>query len=198
MAKRKTASPTPEGTISIDQLTPDDRNANKHSDRGRKVVKQSLEELGAGRSILVDRENRIIAGNLTAEQAKQAGIRHVRIVETTGDELIAVRRTDLSLDDPKARRLAIVDNRAQELSLSWDDEVLQSLDAEGIQIQDLFRREDVTDAEESRVDVEDLFPYKVYPVLLSVPLESAHHLKKALSQLQKIPGIVIDEGMNLQ
>jgi len=51
----------------------------------------------------------------------------VIVVESRGDQLIAVQRTDLELDDPAARELAIADNRAAELGLEWNPTVLSEL-----------------------------------------------------------------------
>ena len=58
---------------SIKDLIPDNKNANRGTDRGRQAVRDSLENLGAGRSILIDRKGRVIAGNKTLEGAKQPG-----------------------------------------------------------------------------------------------------------------------------
>jgi len=55
-------------------LSPDEHNANRGTPRGRAVLDKSLQELGAGRSILVDRNGRIIAGNKTHEAAAGAGL----------------------------------------------------------------------------------------------------------------------------
>ena len=76
--------------------------------------------------MLIDRDGVIIAGNKTAEQALAAGM-DVIVVQSDGTKLIAVQRTDLSLDDPKAQGLAIADNRTSELGLDWDADVLKEL-----------------------------------------------------------------------
>lgn len=113
-------------------LTPDRRNANKGTARGNELIQASLRDYGAGRSILLDREGRIIAGNKTAENAGAAGMQDVIVVQTRGDQLVAVQRMDLDLEtDPKAKALAVADNRASEVSLSWDTDVLKALQAEG-------------------------------------------------------------------
>jgi hypothetical protein len=54
----------------------------------------------------------------------------VQIVETDGTTLVVVKRTDLSLDDPKARELAIADNRSSEVGLDWDVPTLESFRSE--------------------------------------------------------------------
>jgi DNA modification methylase len=119
-------------------IKPDEHNANKGTKRGKDLLKQSLKELGGGRSILLDKDGNIIAGNKTFEAAQESGIK-VRIVEAGRDELVAIQRTDLDLDDPtgEARRLAYMDNRVSELDLNWDVEQLAQdavtgLDFDGI------------------------------------------------------------------
>ena len=71
--------------IDIEELAQDAHNFNKGTDEGRQLMERSLSELGAGRSILIDRNGNIIAGNKTQEAAIKAGIKKVRVIETTGD-----------------------------------------------------------------------------------------------------------------
>ena len=51
--------------LPLSSLSLDEQNANRGSERGRKMLADSLRKLGAGRSVLVDREGRVIAGNKT-------------------------------------------------------------------------------------------------------------------------------------
>jgi DNA modification methylase len=121
-----------------DRLKPDPANANKGTDKGRALVEASLTECGAGRSILADRDGTVIAGNKTLEAARTLGL-PIRVIETAGDELVVVQRTDLSLTDgPKARRLAYLDNRAGELGLSWDNEQMLADLRAGIDLEGVF------------------------------------------------------------
>jgi hypothetical protein len=118
-------------TVSIDALILDEKNANKGTKRGRDLLADSLDTFGAGRSVLVDCKNRVIAGNKTVEAARAAGLRSIAVIETDGSSLVAVQRGDLDLTrDKKARELAIADNRVGELDLEWNSEVLASLDAD--------------------------------------------------------------------
>jgi site-specific DNA-methyltransferase (adenine-specific) len=114
--------------MKIDQLTPDSKNANKGTARGRAMVRDSLKKYGAGRSILLDKSGNIIAGNKTVEGATALGMEDVQIVKSDGSKLIAVQRTDLDINDKKARELAIADNRAAEIGLEWDPDVLKELE----------------------------------------------------------------------
>lgn len=107
------------GNIKYDQ-----NNYRIHSAENKQLIKKSLEDCGAGRSILIDNENEIIAGNGVYEQAKKLGI-PVRVIETKGDELIAVKRTDLKTEDQKRKVLAVMDNTTSDSS-EFDIEKLES------------------------------------------------------------------------
>ena len=112
---------------SINDLKSDHKNARRRTDRSSDLIKESLQRYGAARSIVIDEENRILAGNGTIDGAKAAGIRRVRIIESEGDEVIAVRRTGLSEEQKVG--LALADNRTADLS-EWDLEMLHRLSEE--------------------------------------------------------------------
>lgn len=76
--------------------------------------------------MLIDKDNRIIAGNKTQEQAAQLGMK-VRIIESDGSEIIAVKRTDVSLDSKEGREMALLDNLTTQVNLSWDEAQLESI-----------------------------------------------------------------------
>ncbi len=118
MAKKRTE----ENQGNIEQLKFDDKNFNKHTEYGMGLLEKSLRENGAGRSVLVDKDDNIIAGNGIVEAAQKAGIVKTRIVEVTGDELVVVKRTDLELDSKKGREMAFADNATAAADLSWDEE----------------------------------------------------------------------------
>ncbi len=118
----------------LSDLTPDARNANKGTARGAAMIRASLRDYGAGRSILLDKNGAIIAGNKTAENAGALGHKNVLIVQTDGTQLVAVQRTDLDLKDPRARQLAIADNRSGEVSLEWDPDILKGLSGDGVDL----------------------------------------------------------------
>ena len=111
----------------ISDLKYDHKNARKRTDSSARLIQESLQRYGAARSIVIDEENRILAGNGTIEGAKALGLTKLKVIEAAGDEIIAVRRSGLSEDDKVG--LAIADNRAAELS-DWDAEMLQQLSEE--------------------------------------------------------------------
>jgi DNA modification methylase len=112
---------------SINDLQNDPKNARKRTDRSAKLIKQSLEQYGAARSIVIDENNRILAGNGTIAGAKAAGIKNLKIIEADGDEIIAVKRSNLTEDQKVG--LAIADNRTGDLS-EWDVDMLEQLSKE--------------------------------------------------------------------
>lgn len=101
--------------MSNSNLKFDKRNYRKHNEKNKKLIKKSLEECGTGRSIIVDNNDEIIAGNGVYEQAKALNI-PVKVIETDGTELIAVKRTDLKTSDDKRTKLAILDNSTADSS----------------------------------------------------------------------------------
>lgn len=109
----------------IEELKFDTKNFNKHTEFGMSLLEKSLRQNGAGRSILVDKDNNIIAGNGIVEAAQNAGITKTKVIEVQGDELVVVKRTDLALDSKQGREMALADNATAAADLSWDYEQLE-------------------------------------------------------------------------
>ena len=126
---------------SINDLQNDPKNARKRTDRSAKLIKQSLEQYGAARSIVIDENNRILAGNGTIAGAKAAGIKNLKIIEADGDEIIAVKRSNLTEDQKVG--LAIADNRTGDLS-EWDIDMLEQLSKEH-DLNDFFDKKELDD-----------------------------------------------------
>lgn len=112
-------------TMAITELVPDDRNARTRTERGYGTLERSLIEFGGMRSVCIDETNRVLAGNGTVEAAIGIGMERVRVIETDGKELIAVRRSGLSKE--QKMRYAIADNRTSELA-EWDIQTLAEID----------------------------------------------------------------------
>jgi ParB-like chromosome segregation protein Spo0J len=139
----------PELTTLAD-LTPDRRNARRRTPRSANRIARSLEKLGAARSIVIDEDGRILAGNGTVEAAAEVGIERVQVVETDGRTLIAVRRRGLS--EAEKVELAIADNRTAELS-EWDDAVLGEL-ADEVDLSDWFLEDELDELTETESGTE--------------------------------------------
>lgn len=114
----------------ISDLVFDDKNFNKHTEYGMSLIEKSIRNNGAGRSILIDKNNRIIAGNGVTEIAGQIGLEDVQIVESDGTKIIAVKRTDIDLDSKQGREMALADNATGAADLQWDAETIAEVEDE--------------------------------------------------------------------
>lgn len=108
----------------MSEIKLDAHNYRLHDERNLKLIKKSLKECGAARSIAIDADGEIIAGNATYKTAQELGI-PVKIIKTDGNELIAVQRTDLSTKDKKRKKLALMDNSTSD-KVAWDIDTLSA------------------------------------------------------------------------
>jgi hypothetical protein len=180
----------------IGDLKPDAHNARRHNARNVGMIEAALHEVGAARSIVIDEDGRVLAGNGVLEAAAAAGIERVKVVPADGNTIIAVQRRGLT--EAQKTKLALYDNRTGDLS-EFDAGVLASIQLEdehaldglftndeleslfdGLQVED----ETTADAEAApltRYDVPDalfatdndwgvpLLDAKVQPIALDVP-----------------------------
>lgn len=147
---------------SIADFAPDPRNANTGTPRGGGMLEDSLQKYGAGRSVVLDKNGFVIAGNKTWEKAGQVGFDDVIVVRTDGKKLVAVQRMDLDLAaDQSARELAIADNAIGQASLEWDPSVLLEIAQEGTDMSQFFTNGEwdaLMARFESSADEEDSLP----------------------------------------
>lgn len=151
MAKRlpplDSARPPVKDITRLEDMQPDPRNANDHTERGLGMLEHSLRNYGAGRSIVVDRRAVTIGGGATLTKAVELGLK-VLVVRTRGDTLIVHQREDLDLSDEgnaDARQLAIADNRVAEVNLSWNGETLEALQAQDTDLTPFFFDDELQD-----------------------------------------------------
>jgi hypothetical protein len=121
--------------VAVADLKPDRQNRRLHTKRNLEMLADGLRRVRAARSIVIDEDNVVLAGNGVAEAASQAGITKVRIIDSDGSELIAVRRSGLSPEEK--RQLAMFDNRAPEFS-EWDPNQIAHDVSEGLDLTPFF------------------------------------------------------------
>lgn len=130
----------------------DRRNYRVHSQKNKDLIKRSIEEAGLGRSIVIDAENEIIGGNgLVSQLPKDTKI---KVIETKGDELVVVKRTDLKTNDEKRKKLAILDNSTTDTS-EFNMALLQE-DYTPQELQDLGVEIEITDVPVEQVEEDDI------------------------------------------
>jgi hypothetical protein len=149
MAKSK------ESDIKLSDLIPDDKNFNKGSEYGNGLIEKSFSKFGAGRSILIDKNNRIIAGNKSVENAMSIGLDDVQIVESDGKRIIAVKRMDIDLDTPQGREMALADNASAKANIVFDAELIEAELGEATAVEWGIEVADKLEAEEDDFDVPD-------------------------------------------
>ena len=149
-------------TTNVRSLKQDPENRRAHNARNVAMILDSFHLVGAGRSIVIDENGVILCGNATASAAAEAGIETVRIVDTGGDELIAVRRHGLTADQKRA--LALADNRSAELA-AWNLDQLRADADAGLDLAAFF----------SPVEIADLLAADA-PVPKFEPVEAEHRL----------------------
>jgi site-specific DNA-methyltransferase (adenine-specific) len=110
--------------VKIGDLTQDPDNARRRDDKARGAIKASLERFGAGRSVVIDGEGTIRAGNGTVTEAAKLGIETVIVVEPAPGELVAVKRADWT--EEEARAYGVADNKSTDLS-RFDDGALAKI-----------------------------------------------------------------------
>lgn len=126
----------------IGELKPDPRNLRKHTPRNIGMVVDALHEVGFARSIVIDEENTVLAGNGVLDACGEAGITKLRVVEADGEEVIAVRRKGLT--PTQKTRLAAFDNAAGTHSM-WDADALDALAAEEFDFSGIFSDDELAE-----------------------------------------------------
>ncbi len=138
-------------------------NPREHSPENLELIANSIKNLKAGRSILIDENDESIAGEGTTRGAREAGIKQVIVVETDGSQLVAVRRKNLS--ETEKQEMIWLDNRANETS-GWNDaksaKMLQALKNQNVDFNFLGVSEDefehfIRNANFNESDFDDFF-----------------------------------------
>lgn len=91
----------------------DPYNIIQHDKRNLDAIENSIGEVGLGRSIVVDEQGTILAGNGTYEVAKKNNAKALIVDVDDPNTLVVVRR--IGLTDRQKRRLSLHDNRSSDL-----------------------------------------------------------------------------------
>jgi DNA modification methylase len=128
----------------IADLTPQRRNANRHTQYGMARLEDSIRADGYLTPMTAAASGEVFDGSARLETvADLMGDTEPIVVESDGTRPIVHIRTDIpTADDPRAVRLALAANRVAELNLEWDAEVLAELADEGA-TEGLFTAEDL-------------------------------------------------------
>ncbi len=138
----------------INDLKPDPNNANRGTERGHRIVNNSIQRHGAGRSGLAARDGTMIAGSQTLEEMAALGMK-IKLVHTTGDEWVVVIRDDVEPGSEQATLMGLEDNRGAQEGIEWDPGILAEL-AQQFDVSGLFTGDELAEwAQPSEPDAGD-------------------------------------------
>ena len=186
--------------VSIDDLIQDDHNFNKGNEQGAQLLERSFRECGAGRSVLIDKDNRLVGGNKAQKGFKAAGKKKVIIVDSDADTLVAVRRKDVSLDSAEGRKMAYLDNLTTQVNLTWDETELQAVqaDVEGFDIADFGFDIGLGDEPKEKKEPKEtaLRPFATNHLLISYPIDLHDRIMQLIEELREDERVEIDSSAN--
>jgi ParB-like chromosome segregation protein Spo0J len=169
----------------IKDLIEDPVNRRTHNERNVGMIVDALQAVGAARSIVIDEQNVVLAGNGVIDAAAQAGITKVQVVEADGDTIVAVQRRGLTGE--QKRKLAMFDNRTNELS-DWNPDQLREDKDAGLDLSPFFTEDELNKIlGPDEQEVEDVTVPKECDVvwcLLCIPVERWPKAQVLVEQLQ--------------
>ena len=187
--------------LHVKDLVTDPNQTRRHTQRNLGMIGDALQEVGAGRSIVIDESNVILAGNGTVEAAAERGITRVRVIEADGNEIIAVRRSNLTPEQKV--KLALFDNRAAELAEYDLSALIRVTDEFGLERSEWFTSAELRALEDREVahdltgatqaapkaDTVPSIPegYTAFSLVLSH--EAADEIRKALDDVKTRTGL---------
>lgn len=98
-------------SISVEKLKPYKNNARKHPDKQIQQIAGSIKQFGFMNPILVDAQNRIMAGHGRVEAAKKLGMKEVPVISSS------------HLSEDQIRAFILADNKIA-ANAGWDKELL--------------------------------------------------------------------------
>jgi len=130
--------------VKLSEIEPDLLNANRHTERGNVLLRNSMEQFGFAEAGTLDKNNRIIGGNHRTEvSADVLAAEEAIIIEVDGQQPVFIKRADIDLETEAGRRLSYYLNRSAQVSIDFDPErILADLET-GIQLDDLFREDEL-------------------------------------------------------
>lgn len=123
--------------VSLDDILPQQSNANSHTQRGMGMLEYSISSLGWSGAGEMAANGEIYHGSARREVSEalfngdSAG--KAIVLEHDGTMPVYLKRTDIpTAEDPKAVQLAIANNRVAEVNLKWEPVALIKMNNDGL------------------------------------------------------------------
>lgn len=174
----------PTDPVHIKELKPDERNLRSHNPRNIGMIADAMQEVGAARSIVIDEDGTILAGNGAVEAAGQAGITKVKVVDADGETIVAVRRKGLTARQKK--RLAAFDNRTAELAAWNTDEIGKALAEDAKALEGMFESSELSIMQPVKITSRTITALpKLGWTLIGIEITQFGHVQALLDKLPK-------------
>jgi hypothetical protein len=180
----------------IEDLSFDQSNINKGSEWGTALLERSLSEVGAGRSVLADKNGVLIAGNKTIEAAGALGLSKIKVVQTTGEEIVVVQRTDLDINSKAGAKMKILDNTVSKHNYIEDAEISEAVCEDYAIDGEQYGLSGAPEHEDTKIKKIAVEPYEKTHVLISFPPDRMLQLQNLIEQIGKIEGVEIEQSSN--
>ena len=116
--------------IKLSNITPDDKNNNKHTAYGMDLLEKSVNKVGIIESITISNDDKIISGNARHEVIGKNFTKEALVIETDGTQPIIIKRTDIESDTKQFYEASILANTTSKKNIEFDMEVIDSLAVE--------------------------------------------------------------------
>jgi hypothetical protein len=115
--------PVPEciEAVGIGTIQLNERNAKKHPEKQIELLRENIRRFGFTNPLLVDEDNKLIAGHARLEAARRIGLEHVPVIRLS--HLTAAQKRAVAIADNKIAELGEwdLDILSEELSFLFDD-----------------------------------------------------------------------------
>ncbi len=144
--------------VKLSDISPDPANANRHTERGHAMLRDSISQHGFAEAGTLDKDGRIIGGNHRFEVAGDLlEGDEALVIEVDGKQPVFIKRNDVDLATPEGRKLAYALNRVAQVSIDFNPEQLAIDIAEGVSLDGLFDDDELEELLEG-VELPDEFP----------------------------------------
>lgn len=110
----------------ITDLQFDERNFNKGSEKGNRLLEKSIQKFGFREAAVLDKNGAIVGGNKRIGKAGEVGFEEVQIFKGDPTKAIAIQFDDIDLDTPEGRELALALNQTAKENIVFDAEVIEA------------------------------------------------------------------------
>lgn len=129
----------------LSELTPDLKNANRHTKRGDWMLEEAVGKHGSREAGTLDKHGSIVGGNLRQEIYGRLGLDEIQIVKADPKIPVFLQFDDLDLEDPAnpAREIGLALNRIAQVSIDFDPDVLAALAGQGVPLEEMWSEKEL-------------------------------------------------------